>query len=62
MREPRIVDIYAAALAIDARPATIRIWVHRHELTHHGYDRKRRVLVDLNEVEQRNTNSRLTSA
>ncbi|MDX3204153.1 hypothetical protein [Streptomyces scabiei] len=44
-------DIYAAALSVGQRPATVRKWVSRGELTHHGYDRKRRVIVDIEELE-----------
>ena len=46
-----IVDIYAAALSVKQLPATVRKWVSRGELTHHGYDRKRRVIVDLEELQ-----------
>jgi hypothetical protein len=44
-------DIYAAALSVNQQPATLRKWVSRGELTHHGYDRKRRVIVDIEELE-----------
>ncbi|GGX99267.1 hypothetical protein [Streptomyces fructofermentans] len=45
-----ITDIYAAALSVKEKPDTIRQWVCRRELTHHGYDRRRRVRVDLDEL------------
>lgn len=47
-----IVDIYAAALSVAQKPGTIRLWVHRGEITHRGYDKRRRVLVDLGELQQ----------
>lgn len=46
-----IADIYAAALSVGQKPATLRQWIHRGELTHHGYDSKRRVRVDLDELQ-----------
>jgi hypothetical protein len=51
MTQPPLVDIYAAALGVGERPATLRIWVHRGHLTHHGYDSQRRILIDLNELQ-----------
>ncbi|MFD6531570.1 hypothetical protein [Streptomyces sp. NPDC060184] len=48
--QPLLVDLYAAAVRTGARPGTLRIWVHRGRLTHHGYDDKGRVVVDLDEV------------
>lgn len=47
-----IVDIYAAALSVAQKPATLRQWIHRGEITHHGYDKRRRALVDLEELQQ----------
>lgn len=47
-----IVDIYAAALSVVQKPATLRQWVRRGEITHHGYDKRRRVLVDLEELQR----------
>ncbi|MDX3162423.1 hypothetical protein PV516_01230 [Streptomyces scabiei] len=44
-------DIYAAALSVGQLPATVRKWVSRRELTHHGYDHRRRVIVDIEELE-----------
>ncbi|MDX2700573.1 hypothetical protein [Streptomyces ipomoeae] len=52
MSEPIIVDIYAAALSVAQKPATLRQWIHRGEITHHGYDKRRRVLVDINELQK----------
>lgn len=46
-----IADIYAAALSVNQRPGTLRQWIHRGELTHHGYDAKGRVRVDLDELQ-----------
>ncbi|MGW6008660.1 hypothetical protein [Streptomyces sp. NPDC055210] len=51
MTQPLLADIYAAALSVGERPATLRLWVHRGRLTHHGYDSQRRVLVDLHELQ-----------
>lgn len=53
MSTPVLVDAYAAHAATGTRPGTIRLWLHRGRLTHHGYDRNGRALVDLNEIEQR---------
>lgn len=50
MSDTVIVDIYAAALSVQQKPGTIRLWVHRGEVTHRGYDKRGRVLVDLNEL------------
>ncbi|MER7046766.1 hypothetical protein [Streptomyces jumonjinensis] len=49
--EPLVVDIYAAALATGIRPGTIRLRLHRHRITHHGYDAHGRALVDLAELQ-----------
>ncbi|MFD9782225.1 hypothetical protein ACFWZS_34655 [[Kitasatospora] papulosa] len=61
-----IVDIYAAAVRTGTRPATLRIWVHRGHLTHHGYDAEGRVLVDLDAavrlVEQKASTTRNNAA
>ncbi|MBE1598967.1 hypothetical protein [Streptomyces stelliscabiei] len=51
MPSPLLTDIYAAALSVKQRPATVRKWVNRGELTHHGYDHRRRVVVDLEELQ-----------
>ncbi|MFF4246235.1 hypothetical protein ACFYY2_17455 [Streptomyces sp. NPDC001822] len=45
--QPLLVDLYAAAVRTGARPATLRVWVHRGHLDHHGYDSEGRVLIDL---------------
>ncbi|MFD7791016.1 hypothetical protein [Streptomyces sp. NPDC059759] len=50
MTQPMPADIYAAALSVGQKPGTIRQWLHRGRLTHHGYDRQGRALVDLNEL------------
>jgi hypothetical protein len=47
---PCITDIQAAALATRTRPGTIRVWLHRGRLTHHGHDPRGRDLVDLDEL------------
>ncbi|MFJ4916072.1 hypothetical protein [Streptomyces sp. NPDC088726] len=47
---PILVDIYAASAATGIKPGAIRVRLHRGSLTHHGYDRAGRALVDLNEV------------
>jgi hypothetical protein len=49
MSDPVIVDIYAAACGAQLKPGTIRQWLRRGRLTHHGYDRQGRALVDLHE-------------
>lgn len=51
MSSPVIVDIYAAARGAQLKPGTIRQWLHRGRLTHHGYDRQGRALVDLHELQ-----------
>ncbi|MGW6566457.1 hypothetical protein [Streptomyces sp. NPDC054975] len=53
MATPLLVDTHAASAATGARPGTIRIWLHRGRLTHHGYDRAGRALLDLHELQQR---------
>ncbi|MEW2177154.1 hypothetical protein AB0890_12595 [Streptomyces sp. NPDC005406] len=47
---PILVDLYAAQAATGIKPATIRQWLRRDKLTHHGYDRDGRALIDLNEL------------
>lgn len=59
---PTVTDIYAAARSINGKPGTIRAWVHRGELTHRGYDRHGRVLVELNELEALNKRKRQAEA
>lgn len=51
MSNPVIVDIYAAAISAQQRPGTIRQWLRRGRLTHHGYDRQGRALIDLHELQ-----------
>lgn len=51
MTEPLLVDAYAAATATGIRPGTIRVWLHRGKLTHHGHDKAGRTLVDLRELQ-----------
>ncbi|MEU0369095.1 hypothetical protein ABZ070_02325 [Streptomyces sp. NPDC006283] len=51
MTEPLLVDAYAAAAATGIKPGTIRVWLHRGKLTHHGHDRQGRALVNLNELQ-----------
>ncbi|MFG2747215.1 hypothetical protein ACGFY0_45170 [Streptomyces chartreusis] len=53
MATPLLVDTHAAQAATGTRPGTIRIWLHRGRLTHHGYDHAGRALIDLNELQQR---------
>ncbi|MFF5784201.1 hypothetical protein ACFY8P_04430 [Streptomyces sp. NPDC012693] len=53
MDTPLLVDTHAVAAATGVRPGTIRIWLHRGHLTHHGHDRAGRALVDLTEVQAR---------
>ncbi|WP_327337386.1 hypothetical protein OG384_14900 [Streptomyces sp. NBC_01324] len=47
---PILVDIYAASAATGIKPGAIRVRLHRGSLTHHGYDRAGRALIDLNEL------------
>ncbi|MFI6105828.1 hypothetical protein [Streptomyces sp. NPDC051310] len=53
MREPLLIDLYAAQAATGVKPGTIRVWLHRGHLTHHGRDHAGRDLVDLNELQAR---------
>ncbi|MFB6696363.1 hypothetical protein [Streptomyces rubiginosohelvolus] len=46
-----LVDLNAAQIATGKSPATLRTWIHRGELTRHGYDPRGRALVDLGEVQ-----------
>ncbi|MGX9921773.1 hypothetical protein ACWIG4_18185 [Streptomyces sp. NPDC002248] len=48
-----LVDPYAAEAATGIRADLIRQWLRRRHLTHHGYDRSGRVLVNLTEVQAR---------
>lgn len=50
-RTPVLVDTQAAHLATGIKPGTIRQWLKRGKLTHHGYDHAGRALVDLAEVD-----------
>ncbi|MDX2922077.1 hypothetical protein [Streptomyces sp. NE06-03C] len=45
-----LVDLYAAELATGIRPGTLRVWLHRGKITHHGHDQAGRTLVDLEEL------------
>ncbi|MFD4527840.1 hypothetical protein ACFWP7_28700 [Streptomyces sp. NPDC058470] len=51
MEQPVLVDPYAAHAATGIRPGTIRVWLHRGKLTHHGHDNQGRALVDLHELQ-----------
>lgn len=53
MTAPIIVDLAAAHAATGIRPGTLRVWLHRGHLTHHGRDTAGRDRVDLREVEAR---------
>ncbi|MFD5425223.1 hypothetical protein [Streptomyces sp. NPDC127084] len=50
MTQPVLVDPYAAHAATGIKPGTIRQWLRRGHLTHHGYDHAGRSLIDLNEL------------
>ncbi|MET8401399.1 hypothetical protein [Streptomyces sp900116325] len=50
MTAPLLVDVYAAQAATGIKAGTIRVWLHRRKLTHHGHDKAGRTLVDLNEL------------
>jgi hypothetical protein len=52
MREPLLVDLYAAQAATGVKPGTLRQWLNRGHLTHYGYDRAGRALVDLGELQR----------
>ncbi|WP_156722645.1 hypothetical protein [Streptomyces apocyni] len=51
MQQPVLVDLYAAHAATGIKPGTIRVWLHRGKLTHHGHDSSGRDLVDLRELQ-----------
>ncbi|MDF2710661.1 MAG: hypothetical protein K0R62_6313 [Nonomuraea muscovyensis] len=51
MKQPVLVDAYAAQAATGIRAGTIRVWLHRGKLTRHGHDDHGRALVDLHEVQ-----------
>lgn len=53
MTQPVLVDPYAAHAATGIKPGTIRQWLRRGHLAHHGYDRAGRALVDLDELRAR---------
>jgi hypothetical protein len=57
MREPLLVDAYAAHAATGIRPGTIRVWLHRGKLTRHGHDTEGRTLIDLHELRDRLTSA-----
>ncbi|MFF8458536.1 hypothetical protein ACF06T_28860 [Streptomyces albidoflavus] len=52
-QQPLLVDAYAAQAATGIRPGTIRQWLRRGHLTHHGHDAQGRVLIDLHELQAR---------
>ncbi|MFE9765103.1 hypothetical protein ACFYPC_11310 [Streptomyces sp. NPDC005808] len=51
MAQPVLVDPYAAHAATGIKPGTIRVWLHRGKLTHHGHDTQGRALIDLHELQ-----------
>lgn len=53
--QPILVDAYAAHAATGIKPGTIRVWLHRGRITHHGHDAQGRDLVDLHELQARVT-------
>lgn len=53
--EPALIDVYAAAIQAQVKPGTVRQWLRRGKLTHHGYDRDGRALVDLVELDTQPT-------
>lgn len=53
MSETLLVDPYAASAATGIKPGTIRVWLHRGHLTHHGHDSAGRALIDLHELQAR---------
>ncbi|MFI5755636.1 hypothetical protein [Streptomyces sp. NPDC051569] len=55
MATPILVDIYAAQAATGIKPGTLRQWLRRGRLTHHGYDRAGRARVDLTELQPQDT-------
>lgn len=55
MQQPVLVDPYAAHAATGIPPGTIRVWLHRGKLTHHGHDHAGRALIDLHELQARLT-------
>lgn len=62
MTQPVLVDVYAAQAATGIRPGTIRVWLHRGRITHHGHDAQGRDLVDLHEVRARARNTATAEA
>ena len=51
MQQLVLVDPYAAQAATGTKPGTIRQWLRRGRLTHHGYDHEGRALIDLDELQ-----------
>lgn len=47
-----ITDTPAAALYFNVTPATVRSWIKRGCVQHHGHDRRGRALVDLHEIRE----------
>ncbi|MFH8752953.1 hypothetical protein ACH4GK_17840 [Streptomyces rimosus] len=62
MQQLVIVDIYAAAAHSGVKPGTLRQRLRRGALTHHGYDRHGRALVDLTELTTAPNNEQHTDA
>lgn len=51
MNSPLLVDTGAASAATGTPTPTLRTWLRRGHLTHHGHDPSGRALVDLHELE-----------
>lgn len=45
-----LVDVYAASVESGIKPGTLRVWITRGKLTHHGHDHAGRTLIDLDEL------------
>ncbi|MFF0426894.1 hypothetical protein ACFYUJ_21080 [Streptomyces sp. NPDC004520] len=52
---PLLVDTHAAHAATGTPATTLRTWLRRGHLTHHGHDRAGRALLDLHELQNRLT-------
>lgn len=50
MNLPDIASLAEAAAAHGVKPATVRKWLQRGKLTHHGYDEAGRALIDADEL------------
>lgn len=55
MEHPILVDPYAAQAATGIKPGTIRVWLHRGKLTHHGHDSAGHTLIDRHALQARLT-------